>query len=394
MDFDKIIDRSESNAAKWDSQVLQARFGSDNMLPFWVADMDFASPSIVAETLKERADHGIFGYPATDRYFLKAWQGWAESEHNWSVSMDRVCFTPGIVGAMSMGVHLFSSEGEGIIIQEPVYQPFRNMIVRQNRTPLVNQLVLRDGRYEMDYEDLEAKASRPDCRLLLLCSPHNPGGRVWEREELEKLDILCRRHGVFVISDEIHGDLVLGDRPHIPYSSLSDNAAANAMTLMAPSKTFNIAGEKLSVAIFGSKEKRKAYHDIQLAFCQQEGSALALAIGEAVYKEGAEWLIALKIYLRENIRMIEEYLSKNLPTVKLMRPDAGFIGWLDFRESGLAPKTVEDRLLKKGKIALVEGDWFGQGGEGFFRLNYGCPRSLLREGLERISASLADDLIH
>ncbi len=394
MDFDKIIDRKNSNAAKWDNRVLKARFGSEDLLPFWVADMDFASPPVVTEVLKERADHGIFGYPASDRGFLKAWQDWAEREHNWSVPMSDICFTPGIVGAMSLAVHLYSSPGDSVILQEPVYQPFRNMIVRNHREPLVNELVMEGARYHMDFEDLEEKASRPESTMLLLCSPHNPGGRVWTREELTKVSEICRRNGVFVVSDEIHADLVLGERAHIPFASLGEETAENSMTLMAPSKTFNIAGEKLSVAVFGSPEKKQIYTDGQKAFSLYEGSALALAIGEAVYSGGAEWLIALKIYLRENISYIEEYFEKNLPGVKLMKPDAGFIGWIDFRGTGLGHKEIQDRLQRKGKIALVEGTWFGQGGEGFFRLNYGCPRSLLREGLERLSASLADDLIH
>jgi cysteine-S-conjugate beta-lyase len=394
MDFDRIIDRKNSNAAKWDDNVLKARFGNEDMLPFWVADMDFASPLIVTETLKDRAEHGVFGYPASDKGFLKAWQNWAEAEHNWSVSLSDVCFTPGIVRAMSMGVHLFSKPGDSIILQEPVYQPFRTMIQRNHRNTLVNELIMDGPRYMMDFDDLEKKASRTECSLLLLCSPHNPGGRVWTKEELNRVSEICIRNDVFVISDEIHADLVLGDRPHIPFSSLSNEAAENSMTLMAPSKTFNIAGEKLSIAVFGSQKRRQTYMDGQLAFSLQEGSALALAIGEAVYTEGAEWLIALKIYLRENIAFIDDYLEKYLPGVKLMKPDAGFIGWIDFRELGMNHKEIQDRLQEKGKIALVEGTWFGQGGEGFFRLNYGCPRSLLREGLERLSISLADDLIH
>jgi len=394
VDFDKRIDRTDSNAAKWDNMVLKARFGDENMLPFWVADMDFASPDIVKETLKRRADHGVFGYPATTRHFLKAWQEWTAAEHNWNVSMSDVCFTPGIVGAMSLGVFLFSKPGDSIIIQEPVYQPFRNMIVRNGRNPLVNELKLDLENYVMDFEDLERKAADKKTSLMLLCSPHNPGGKVWSRTELEEVSRICLKHNVFVISDEIHADLVLGEKAHIPFSSLSPEAGENAMTLMAPSKTFNIAGEKLSVAVFGSREKKKIYQDAQQAFSTAEGSALALAIGEAVYKEGAEWLIALKIYLRENVSFIENYLREHLPAVRLMKPDAGFIGWLDFRELGLDHKEIESRLLGIGKIALVEGKWFGQGGEGFFRLNYGCPRSLLKEGLERISASLSDHFIH
>ncbi len=394
VDFDKRIDRSDSNAAKWDSMVLKARFGNEEMLPFWVADMDFASPDIVRETLKRRADHGVFGYPATTRHFLKAWQDWTAAEHNWNVPLSEVCFTPGIVGAMSLGVFLFSQPGDSVILQEPVYQPFRNMIVRNGRTPLVNQLKLDSDGYAMDFEDLEKKASDANTSLMLLCSPHNPGGRVWSREDLEEVSRICLKHNVFVISDEIHADLVLGERGHIPFSSLSRETGANAMTLMAPSKTFNIAGEKLSVAVFGSPERKKIDQDAQLAFSTNEGSALALSIGEAVYREGSEWLIALKIYLRENVSFIEQYLKEKLPAVRLMKPDAGFIGWLDFRGLGLDHKEIESRLLKVGKIALVEGNWFGQGGEGFFRLNYGCPRSLLKEGLERISASLSDHFVH
>ncbi len=392
--FDTLIDRSQSKALKWDAKVLKERFGRQDILPFWVADMDLPSPLSVAEILKERAEHGIYGYPAGNQAFLKAWQSWMEKEHSWSPSLEKANFTPGIVGAMGMGVHLFSSPGEAVILQEPVYKPFRKVILHNERVPLVNPLKLSKGEYAMDFEDLEKKAARKDVRLMLLCSPHNPGGRIWNREELAEVNRICRKHGVFVISDEIHGDLALGKKKHIPYASLSEATAAGSMTLTAPSKTFNIAGEKLAIAYFGDKKQQGIYTKAQEAFGTAEAAALALLIGEAAYKEGGPWLRAVKSHLNGNLDYMKNYLNENLKGIELMEPDASFLAWLDFRALKLDEKTLKDRLANKGKIALVEGSWFGQGGKGFFRLNYGCPRGLLEEGMKRLSASLADNLVH
>ncbi len=393
--FDTLIDRSHSGALKWDPRILKERFGQEDILPLWVADMDFASPPAVGTVLKERAAHGIFGYPATSQRFLEAWKGWTEEEHQWQPSLEMANFTPGIVGAMGMGVHLFSSPGESVILQEPVYQPFRNVIVSNQRNPLRNPLKISNGQYYMDFEDLEEKAARKDVRLMLLCSPHNPGGRIWSREELSEVNRICRKHGVFVISDEIHGDLSLGKKNHIPYAALDPEAAKGSMTLAAPSKTFNIAGEKLAIAYFGDKARQESYTKAQDCFGTRGSAALALLMGEAAYKEGGPWLTAVKSYLNRNVDYIKDYLEKNLgDKVKLMVPDASFIAWLDFRALKLDEESLKDRLVNKGNIALIAGSWFGEGGEGFFRLNYGCPFSRLEEGMKRLSASLADDLVH
>ncbi len=395
MDFNKLIERRNSNAAKWDESVLKHRFGHSDLLPFWVADMDLPSPPAVSRILHEKADHRIYGYPASNSPFLKAWKKWTKEKHSWDVSLSQTIFIPGIVSSMSLGVSLFSRPGEGVILQEPVYQPFRRIIERNNRVPLVNELVYDGTVYTMDFADLEEKASRKETTLLLLCSPHNPGGRVWTRTELEKVDRICRAHGVFVISDEIHCDLVLDSSiRHIPYSSLSPETAEQSMTCMAPSKTFNIAGEKLSVSVIENREKRLLMKNELARLNMNEGSALALSMGEGAYKEGMEWLGKLTDYLSENVKYIETYLQKNHPAIRMMHPQAGFIGWIDFRDSGYSVEELEERFLKIGKIALVEGRWFGTGGHPFFRLNYGCPRSLLEEGMKRLSASLTDNLIH
>ena len=257
MDFNKLIERRNSNAAKWDESVMKNRFGHSDLLPFWVADMDLPSPPGVSRILHEKADHRIYGYPASNSPFLKAWKKWTREKHSWDVSLSQTVFIPGIVSAMSLGVSLFSRPGEGVILQEPVYQPFRRIIEKNNRNPLVNQLVYNGSIYTMDFADLEEKASHKETTLLLLCSPHNPGGRVWTRQELEEVDRICRDHGVFVISDEIHSDLVLDPAiQHIPYSSISPDTAQASMTCMAPSKTFNIAGEKLSVSVMANREKK------------------------------------------------------------------------------------------------------------------------------------------
>ncbi|OQY34788.1 MAG: hypothetical protein B6241_03660 [Spirochaetaceae bacterium 4572_59] len=395
MNFDRIIDRTSTNAAKWDSRTLKQKFGDSDVLPLWVADMDFASPDAVSEALYKRADHQIYGYPASNAGFLKAWHKWVKSQHKWDVPLNHAIYIPGIVSAMSLGISLFSEQSDSVILQEPVYQPFRNMIINNGRTPLVNRLILRDGRYYIDFKDLEEKAALKETSLLLLCSPHNPGGRVWSREELEELSRICLKHDVFVISDEIHADLVLNEaKPHTALSSLSEKTARNTMTCQAPSKTFNIAGEKLAIAVLADKKKRERFFQELKRFSLSEGSALALTIGEAAYTRGGEWLTELKKYLNSNIGYIESYLKTELPEVNLMTPDAGFIGWLDFRNCGINHKELEKRFIQIGKIALVEGRWFGEGGDGFFRLNYGCPRSLLEEGLKKLSASLTDDLIH
>lgn len=392
--FDRTIDRRRSNAAKWDPQVLSGRFGASDLLPLWVADMDFASPPAVVRALEERAAHGIFGYPASNAPFLEAWRQWTARRHNWELPPGRALFAPGIVTAMSLSVSLFSEAGGGVILQEPVYQPFRKVIEAAGRTPVVNPLLLREGRYEMDFADLEEKASRPEVSLFLLCSPHNPGGRVWTRQELTEVARICRTHGVFVVSDEIHCDLVGPDSPaHTPFSSLSEETAALSLTCQAPSKTFNIAGEKLAALVLGDPKKRRLFQKELERLNLHECGGLALAMGEAAYGDGENWLEELLAYLEENRKLVETYLKEHIPRARPMRPDAGFLCWIDLRELPFPAEELAERFVKIGKIALVEGPWFGAGGEGFFRLNFGCPRSLLEEGLSRLKAALTGDLV-
>ncbi|AGE64742.1 cystathionine beta-lyase [Bacillus subtilis XF-1] len=387
MNFDKREERLGTQSVKWDK--TGDLFGVTDALPMWVADMDFRAPEAITEALKERLDHGIFGYTTPDQKTKDAVCGWMQNRHGWKVNPESITFSPGVVTALSMAVQAFTEPGDQVVVQPPVYTPFYHMGEKNGRHILHNPLLEKDGAYAMDFEDLETKLSDPSVTLFILCNPHNPSGRSWSREDLWKLGELCLEHGVTVVSDEIHSDLMLYGHKHTPFASLSDDFADISVTCAAPSKTFNIAGLQASAIIIPDRLKRAKFS----ASLQRNGlgglNAFAVTAIEAAYSKGGPWLDELISYIEKNMNEAEAFLSTELPKVKMMKPDASYLIWLDFSAYGLSDAELQQRMLKKGKVILEPGTKYGPGGEGFMRLNAGCSLATLQDGLRRIKAALS-----
>ncbi|MEC1673245.1 MalY/PatB family protein [Bacillus mojavensis] len=386
MNFDKQVQRLGTQSLKWDK--TGELFGVTDALPMWVADMDFRAPEAITEALKQRLEQGIFGYTAPDQRTKDAVCAWMHNRHSWKVNPESITFSPGVVTALSMAVQAFTEPKDQVIVQSPVYTPFYHMIEKNGRRILHNPLKEKDGTYVMDFEDLKTKISDPSVKLFILCNPHNPSGRAWGREDLLKLGELCLEHGVTVVSDEIHSDLMLYGNDHTPFASLSDDFAEISVTCAAPSKTFNIAGLQASAIIIPDRLKRAKF----LASLQRNGlgglNAFAVSAIEAAYSKGGPWLDELISYLEKNMDEAAAFLTSELPNVKMMKPDASYLIWLDFRAYGLSDAELQQKMLHKGKIILEPGTKYGPGGEGFMRLNAGCPLATLQDGLRRIKTAL------
>lgn len=385
--FDYITNRKQTHSVKWDG--VQTFFGSDDLLPMWVADMDFQAPVPVREALQKAIDHGIFGYAMTTNETNETIVNWLKTRHGWDIESEWLVYSPGVVFAISMAIQALTEPQDAILIQTPVYAPFFNMINQNQRTLIENPLVLQNNRYVMDFEDLEEKLKQ-NVKMMILCSPHNPGGRVWKREELEKVYNLCQKYDIILLSDEIHADLVYKPHKHIPISSLHQHDSNKVITFLSPSKTFNLAGLQASAAIIDDKEMREAYTRMQ----QKQGffslNALGIVGLEAAYRDGEEWLEHLLAYLQDNIEYASRFIRKRLPKLKIMEPEGTYLIWIDCRDLGLSDARIRTLLLEQGKIALEPGTKYGQYGSGFVRLNIGCPRELLEDGLERLYRAFSD----
>ncbi|RFB15014.1 pyridoxal phosphate-dependent aminotransferase [Bacillus sp. HNG] len=383
--FDESINRLQTNSVKWDE--VENLFGDKEILPMWVADMDFKSPQPVIEALKKRADHGIYGYTTRPDSYYEATVRWMKRRHKWTIEKDWITFTPGVVPALGIIVQSFTNPGDKIIIQQPVYYPFMSVIEKNGREIVNNPLRLENGRYYMDFEDLEKKID-PSVKMIIISNPHNPVGRVWEKDELTKLEEICLKHNILVVSDEIHSDLVYEGNVHTPFASISDEFAGRSITCTAPSKTFNLAGLQTSNMIIPNQELRerfnKALEDRFIGMTNTFGVTALIA----AYEEGEEWLDQLLVYLKGNLDFLNDYIKSNIPEVKVIKPDATYLVWLDCRELGLDAKKLEEVIQKQGKVAFDEGYIFGKEGEGFTRINIACPRVLLEEGLKRFSDAL------
>lgn len=381
-DFDRIHDRRNTHSTKWDSKPA-------DILPMWVADMDFESPRPVIEAIQRRVEHGIFGYTLTPDSLYEAVAGWVSRRHGWQLQKEWMYFVPGVVPAVHMLIQAFTRPGDKVILQTPVYYPFFRAVLNNGCQILNNPLRLENGRYTMDFEDLEKKASDPRARALILCSPHNPVGRVWTREELSTLGEICRRHGIVVISDEIHCDIVYRGYKHIPFASISGELADISATCIAPTKTFNLAGLKVSTVIIPNYKLRTLFEGV-LDSCAVRGvNVLAMVAAEAAYRYGEEWLEQVLDYIRGNLEFLIDYVEKRIPSVKVIRPEGTYLVWMDFRSLGLNAQQLENLMLNTAKVWLDEGYIFGEGGEGFERINIACPRAILAEGLRRIEAAVA-----
>ncbi|MEH7387173.1 MalY/PatB family protein [Bacillus sp. JJ1521] len=383
--FDESIDRLRTNSVKWDE--VENLFGDKEILPMWVADMDFKVPQPVIDALQKRVEHGIFGYTIRPDSYYEATVGWMKRRHNWTIEKDWICFTPGVVPALGIIVQNFTNPGDKIVIQQPVYYPFMSVIEKNAREIVNNPLRFENGRYYMDFDELEKKID-PSVKMIIISNPHNPVGRVWTKDELTKLGEICLKHNILVVSDEIHSDLIYKGNDHIPFASISEEFAQNSITCTAPSKTFNLAGLQISNIIIPNQELResfnKALEDRFIGMTNTFGVTALIA----AYEEGDEWLDQLIDYLQGNLDFLKKYIKVNIPEVKVIEPEATYLVWLDCRELGLDAKELEHVIQKQGKVAFDEGYIFGKVGEGYTRINIACPRSLLEEGLKRFSQAI------
>ena len=388
MDLDTIIERKNTDCLKFDAATRRGY--PEDILPLWVADMDFPAAPPILEALQKRITHGVFGYsePDPDRFF-PVLERWFRERHNWQIQKDWLLQTPGVVFALAMAVKAFTEPGDAVLIQQPVYYPFSEVILDNGRHRVSSDLLLKGGRYEIDFADFERKIVENKVKLFLLCSPHNPVGRVWTRDELEMVAAICRKNNVIVIADEIHEDFVWTERPHIPYASLGGAIAEKAVICTAPSKTFNLAGLQVSnIFIPDYGLRRRFKHEINAAGYSQLNT-LGLIACEAAYGEGFSWLQEVKQYLRENIDFTRAFLQQHIPWIKLVEPEGTYLLWLDCRGLGLSSFELDEFIIKKAGLWLDSGAIFGAAGKSFQRINVACPRSVLQEALERIQRAIS-----
>lgn len=385
--FDQIIDRKGTNAIKVDA--LKEVFGKDNLTPLWVADMDFLSPPEITEAIVKRAEHGVYGYTAPGQEYYDSIIGWLKNVHDWKIEQEWLSFIPGIVKGIAFATDCFSEINDSIVIQPPVYHPFKIIPTLHKRQIINNELILESGKYRMN---LDALISQIDssCKILILCNPHNPGGRVWTKKELIDLAEICYDNNILVISDEIHSDLAYPDNKHIPFASVSEKAAQNSITFMAPSKTFNIAGIVSSYSVIPNEKLRKIfYHYLERSELNQ-GHIFAYTATCAAYNKGNEWLKEAKKYLWNNIVYVDNYLKKNIPEIKAMIPEASFLIWLDCKQLNLSQSDLVSLFINKAGLALNDGTMFGTGGEGYMRMNIGSPRSIIEEALNNLKKAVIE----
>lgn len=381
-DFDKIIDRHGTGALALD--VLQERYGKADLMPLWVADMNFATPQFITDAMKRRLDHSLFGYTVVPKDFWPTVTRWIETHHQWTVREEWMRFVPGIVKGIGFVVNVFVKPDEKVIIQPPVYHPFRLTPAGNGREVVMNPLIRHDdGNYSMDFDNL-AEVADNKCRLLILSNPHNPAGIVWDEETLRRLAHFCAERGIIVISDEIHCDMALFGNRHHPFASVSEEAAQCSITFGAPSKTFNIAGIVSSYCIVPNEELRNRLFSWMAANELDEPHIFAPIATMAAFNEGEEWRRQMLHYIEGNIMFVEDYLKENIPQIKPLRPQASFLVWLDCRGLHLQHDALVSLFVDEAGLALNDGEMFGKGGEGFMRMNIASPRAVLRKALGRL----------
>lgn len=382
LDFDKIIERDNTNCLKYDFRV--ARGMPADILPLWVADMDFQISSYIQDAIEKQVRHGIYGYSEAGNEYFEAVSSWLRQQHGWEVEQQWLVKTPGVVFALAMAVKAFTNVGDGVLIQKPVYYPFSGVILDNKRKVVDNTLVLgEDGRYHIDFEDFEEKVVNENVKLFFLCNPHNPVGRVWEREELERLGDICYRHHVIVVSDEIHSDFVWKGK-HQVFADLKEEYRDISITCTAPSKTFNIAGLQVSNIFIPNTRLRHQLKRQLDASGYSQLNAVGIVACDAAYRYGREWYNDVCSYIKENIEYVGRYLEENIPGVKLLKPEGTYLLWLDFRELHLSDAALEDLIIKKAGLWLDSGAIFGDAGKGFQRINAACPRKILEKALHKL----------
>ncbi|MHA2006173.1 MAG: MalY/PatB family protein [Promethearchaeota archaeon] len=389
-DFDKVIDRTKSNSSKWNKKVLEKGFGDPDLLPLWVADMDFKAPQPIINKLVQTAEYGIYGYSIIPSSFFESVLSWFKRRYGWDIDKKWLTHTPGVIPALKVAVNAFCNPGDKVLVQNPVYYPFYPVIENNGRRVLLNPLKLSNSRYTMDFEDLENKVKDPRAKMIILCNPHNPIGRVWTKEELKQLGEICIKNDILVISDDVHCDLILPGKKYTNFATINDEFAQNSVICTSTSKTFNLAGLKISNIVIPNQKIRQAFINTQANHGVGGPNLLAVAAMETAYKDQIceRWLDALLQYLRGNLDFLKSFIKENLPQIKIIDLEGTYLVWLDFRELGLESKELEKLMRGKAKLALDEGYIFGQGGEGFERINIACPRSTLEEALNRISKTV------
>jgi cystathionine beta-lyase len=396
--IDEVIDRRGTNSLKWEFiqheedplrwEHTDRFFGEDRMLPMWVADMDFRCPEPVVEALVARAQNGIYGYTWPTDTFYQSVVGWMARRHRWEIAPHWICITPGVVPALNMLVRTFISPGDKVLIQPPVYYPFYSAVENNGGEVVTNPLVYEGGRYYMDYVDLAEKVKDPGVKMAILCSPHNPVGRVWTKDELLHFGDICIKNNVLVVSDEIHGDLVYKGHRFTPFAKISHEFAQHSIVCTAPSKTFNLAGLLTSSIVIPNDDLRARFEQT----LQSNGLVLASSFGvvalQAAYDHGEEWLEQVLTYLQANLKYLKAYVSRHVPQIRVVEPEATYLVWLDCRRLGLDRLALERLMREEARVYLDEGSIFGPEGEGFERINIACPRSILAEGLDRIRKAI------
>lgn len=388
MNFDEYIDRNEYPTMKWSSSFLSEHFGNEEAIPMSVADMDLKVPSAVIEQLQKRVEHGVYGYESKPESYFNALVAWYQNRYGWKIDQQHIEPCPSILSAISILINQHSSEGEGVILQPPVFFEFRMVIRDSNRKIVKNPLKLLDGHYQMDFDDLEIKASDPSTKILILCNPHNPVGRVWTATELEQVAEICKRHDVFVIADEIHGDFAFSPHRYTPYLSVSEEVAQNGVACISPAKTFNISGMVDAMAVIPNEKFRQKFHDFAHRYQINKVNVFASVAMETAYRDGDEWLDSLLVYIQGNVDFIREHLQKNDIGVSLVEPEGTFLVWLDFRGLGLDTRKLGKFLAQEAQIALAPGYWFGREGAGFARMTIGCPRETVRRALNNLTSTV------
>jgi cystathionine beta-lyase len=383
--FDAIIRRDKTDSVKYDQR--KQIFGAEDVIPLWIADMDFRTPDFIVEAIKRRAVHEIYGYTFVPESFYESIQSWMKKRHGWEVQREWILYCPGVVPSLVAAVLSYTRPGDAVVVQSPVYYPFFSIIQDNGRTIADNPLELRNGRLSMNFDDLK-ECLDEKVKLLFLCSPHNPGGTVWRKDELDRIGEICRNNGTIIVSDEIHSDLIFSWHKHIPTASISDEASQNTITLMSPSKTFNISGLTTSVAIIPNPDLRRQFLKTLHHLHWTIPNVFSITAFEAAYRRGEEWLKQLMTYLENNLNFLLDFFQSEIPCIKVIRPEGTYLAWLDCRDLQMSRTELNGLLTGQAKVGLSDGALFGTGGEGFMRLNFACPLPVLKEALQRIKQAV------
>lgn len=382
--FDEVVCRKHTDALKL--EALAPRWGRTDLLPMWVADMDFKTPPFIVEVMKKRMECEVFGYTVKPESWYEAIISWQKRRHKWTITKEMISFVPGVVPALAMAVQAFTQRGEKVMIQQPVYNPFAQ-VIRNNHRELVNcPLELKDGQYHINFKLFEKKIK--GCKLFLFCHPHNPGGRVWTREELEKVATICAQNNVIIVADEIHADLTLLPYEHIPFASVSEEAKQNSVVFASPSKAFNIAGLATSYAVIANPTLRRRFESYVEGNELAAGNVFAFNTVVAAYNKGEEWLQQMLTYVQGNIDEVVSYIKENIPQLKVIIPQASYLVFIDFSALHLNQKDIVALCTNRAHLALNDGSIYGEEGNGYMRINLACPRSVVRQALAQLKDAI------